>query len=211
MARRFRQIITWMIGAALIGAAFLLGAVSSASAKTLGWVAVASLSGESLSAAVDGKLFVSNKGTLSLPGETECRSRPRTEKRVDWFETSFGGLKRTLSLQCGSAATHGYLHIAEGKSDHQSGWRKRLAMADPLAKTDSWDELMWWSAIQTWMSPEKSIILGDGKICRSGPVSVYGHTASGSRYLKFTFRPTFIWSLTNNRLITAIPSTRPTC
>lgn len=206
MARRF----VWAVTSA-IGAALLLGSVGSASAKTLDWVAVAPLSGQSLSATLDGRLVDSSAGTLSLPGETECRSQPRAEKRVGWFEATLGGMKRTLSVQCGSAATHGYLHIAEGRSDHQRGWRKRLAMADPLAKTDAWDELMWWAAIQTWLKPEKSIGVGDGKICRSGPISVYGQTTSGSRYLKFTFRPTFVWSLTNNRLITAIPSTRPTC
>jgi hypothetical protein len=130
-----------------------------------------------------------------------------------WVISSFQAqaAKRTMSIQCGSQTTHGYLHIALGKSGHQSGWRNRILQANPTLNTDSWDDLMWMAAKDSWNDNAFTMNVGRGKVCRSVPVEMYGRNPDGSITLKYTFRPTFIWSITENRLITAIPSSSPSC
>ena len=130
-----------------------------------------------------------------------------------WVISSFQApvAKRTMSIQCGSQTSHGYLHIALGKSGHQSGWRNRIFQANPAMNTDSWDDLMWMAAKDSWNDKAFTMNVGSGKICRSAPVEMYGRNPDGSITLKYTFRPTFIWSMTDNRLITAIPSSSPSC
>jgi hypothetical protein len=130
-----------------------------------------------------------------------------------WVISSFQApvAKRTMSIQCGSQTSHGYLHIALGKSGHQSGWRNRIFQANPAMNTDSWDDLMWMAAKDSWSDKAFTMNVGSGKVCRSAPIEMYGRNPDGSITLKYTFRPTFIWSMTDNRLITAIPSSSPTC
>ena len=130
-----------------------------------------------------------------------------------WVISSFRApaAKKTMNIQCGSPTTHGYLHIALGKSGHQSGWRNRIIQADPEQNTDGWDDLMWFAAQDSWNVNAFTMNVGGGKVCRSTPVEMYGRNPNGSISLKYTFRPTFIWSITENRLITAIPSSSPTC
>ena len=77
--------------------------------------------------------------------------------------------------------------------------------------TDSWDDLMWMAAKDSWSDKAFTMNVGSGKVCRSAPIEMYGRNPDGSITLKYTFRPTFIWSMTDNRLITAIPSSSPTC
>jgi hypothetical protein len=130
-----------------------------------------------------------------------------------WVINSFQApaAKRTMSIQCGSQTTHGYLHIALNTSGHQTGWRNRILQASPVENTDAWDDLMWLAARDSWNEKAFSKNVGGGKVCRSAPVEMYGRNPDGSITLKYTFRPTFIWSMTENRLITAIPSSSPTC
>lgn len=172
-------------------------------------------------APISGSIFSSTKG------RTEPNSAgPRLLGYFDWlqcwnyandtwaissFKTTYLGVAKTMSIQCGSARTHGYLHIVLGDSNHENGWRNRIAQANPGDNTDSWDDLMWWSAQQAWMRPDVSVNVGNGKVCRSAPIAMFGRNPNGSQYVKYTFRPTFIWSITDNRLITAIPSTSASC
>lgn len=141
----------------------------------------------------------------------QCRQFNNETWVINSFATSYIGSKRNMSIQCGSASTQGYLHIADGDSKHQQGWRNRITQANPGDNTDMWDDFMWWSAQQAWNSPEISKDQGNNKICRSTPIKMYGRDSNGSLVLKFTFRPTIIWSISANRLITAIPSTTVSC
>jgi len=208
MKVRLRQAATSVICAALIFGS-LTGAAATPS--ELSWVAVAPLSGQTLSATSDGKLFRSKSTPFSLQEARPCQGQPDPGKKLDWFATKFMGSNRTFSIQCGSAKTHGYLHVAEGKSGHQRGWRKRVIMTNWAGSSDAWDELMWWSAIQSWNSPEISVNQAGGKSCRTALIEMWGPNISGVQNRKYIFRPTFIWSVTNDRLITAIPSTTSTC
>jgi hypothetical protein len=141
----------------------------------------------------------------------QCRQFNNETWVINSFATNNFGAKKHMSIQCGSASTQGYLHIADGSSKHQQGWRNRITQANPGDNTEAWDDFMWWSAQQAWNSPEISKDQGNSKICRSTPIKMYGRDSNGSMVLKFTFRPTTIWSISANRLITAIPSTSVTC
>lgn len=141
----------------------------------------------------------------------QCRQFNNETWVINSFATSYSGTKRNMAIQCGSASTQGYLHIADGDSKHQQGWRNRITQANPGENTDVWDDFMWWSAQQAWNSPEISKDQGNNKICRSTPIKMYARDSNGSLVLKFTFRPTIIWSISVNRLITAIPSTTASC
>ena len=141
----------------------------------------------------------------------QCRQFNNETWVINSFSTSYLGTKRNMAIQCGSASTQGYLHIADGDSKHQQGWRGRITQANPGDNTDVWDDFMWWSAQQAWNAPEISKDQGNYKICRSTPIKMYGRDSNGSLVLKFTFRPTIIWSVSANRLITAIPSTTASC
>lgn len=162
--------------------------------------------------ALDGRASSTNNGggkLLGLADWLQCWNFANNS----WVISSFQALaaKRTMSIQCGSQTTHGYLHIALGKSGHQSGWRNRILQANPTLNTDSWDDLMWMAAKDSWNDKAFTMNVGSGKVCRSAPIEMYGRNPDGSLTLKYTFRPTFIWSMTENRLITAIPSSSPTC
>jgi hypothetical protein len=219
MKKTLKQVASSAICIGLIFSAFSGAAAEPKAVQTskplaggkLSWVAVAPLSGQSLTATADGGLFDSGQTPFAFREPVQCKSQPAPGKKLDWFATTFRGSKRSLSIQCGSASTHGYLHIAEGKSGHQRGWRKRVTMANPFANSDAWGELMWWSAIQSWVHPDVSLSQGNGKVCRSALIRMSGLGAPGSQNRTYVFRPTFIWSVTNDRLITAIPSTTFTC
>jgi hypothetical protein len=141
----------------------------------------------------------------------QCREFNNQTWVISSFSTSYLGTKRNMSIQCGSPSTQGYLHIADGDSKHQQGWRSRVTQANAGDNTDVWDDFMWWSAQQAWNAPEVSKDQGNGKVCRSTPIKMYGRASNGTLVLKYTFRPSIVWSVTANRLITAIPSTTSTC
>lgn len=148
---------------------------------------------------------------LAIDDWTACWVWEDSNWKIATFLTTYLGSARTMSIQCGTATTHGYFHIALGESNHQQGWRNRITKANPSASTDSWDDLMWWSASQSWKNPLKTVDVGGGKICRPGLIEMYGPDSSGKMVLKYSFKPTFFWSVTQNRLVTAVPSTSPTC
>lgn len=141
----------------------------------------------------------------------QCRSFGNETWVISSFNTSYLGAKKSMAIQCGSATTQGYLHIADGQSNHQLGWRNRINQANPGDNTDTWDDFMWWSAQQAWNVPLVSIDQGNNKLCRSAPIKMYARNANGTLSLRYTFNPSFIWSMSMNRLITAIPSTTATC
>lgn len=148
---------------------------------------------------------------LAIDDWTACWVLKDSNWKIATFATSYLGTAKTMSIQCGTSSTHGYFHIALGDSNHQQGWRNRISSANPTVSTDSWDDLMWWAAVESWKIPLKTVDVGSGKICRPGLIKMYGPNSSGTTVLKYEFRPTFFWSITQNRLITAIPSTNPTC
>lgn len=148
---------------------------------------------------------------LALDDWTQCWTFKNESWKIEKFSTDYNGTGKTMSIQCGTENSHGYMHIALGKSKHQQSWRNRVASADPQANTDTWDDLMWWAAVQSWKHPLVSVPQDGGKVCRAGLIEMYGPNSSGKIVYKYTFRPTFIWSLTNDRLITAIASTYDDC
>lgn len=176
---------------------------------------------QAMVATIDGVSFTSGTPKSGLGGNSpkllglidwlQCRSYSNSTWTISSFSTTYLGASRVMRIQCGSGTTHGYLHIADGNSDHQKGWRLRITQANPADNTDIWDDFMWWAAQKTWANPETSLNLGNGKVCRSAPIDMSGRRPDGSSGYKYTFRPTFIWSITDNRLITAIPSTATTC
>lgn len=109
--------------------------------------------------------------------------------RLDTLPTKWRSGAQTMSIQCGTATTHGYFHIALGESDHQKRWRNRITKANPSASTDSRVDLMWWSASQSWKSPLKTLDVGGGKVCRPGLIEMHRPDSSGK----------------------TVPSTSPTC
>lgn len=134
-----------------------------------------------------------------------------------WAITSFtagwDGELKEMALQCGfhDSATgtgQGYKHIAYG---HEEQWRDRITQAQPGANTDSWGDLMWNVASRSWFDAYDSSGPYNGKLCIAGYVEMYGPNPSGQIVKKYTFYPTFSWSLTNDRLITAIPSSASGC
>lgn len=211
------------VAIAVAGGVFLLfGANSTSSAKQANdsqrssapqssWFAVAPLSGDVFTPSTGKSGELANPHLLKIDDWDKCWIQHVESWEIEAFTTRYLGARKRLSIQCGTAETHGYLHVALGKNAHQKGWRNRVKQADPRDNTDSWDDLMWFSAISTWKSPEVSVSKGSGKVCRSGPIQMFQTGPNGSKVLKYTFRPTFIWSITANRLITAIETTVPSC
>jgi hypothetical protein len=208
--------------AATIGTTALLVVDSSAHAhlrssdpsrgnSTAGWFAVAPLTGDVFIPPNARSTSEVNPNLLQIDDWDKCWIQHVESWQIEAFTTRYLGARKRMSIQCGSADTHGYLHVALGKNAHQKGWRNRVKQAEPRENTDSWDDLMWFSAISTWTSPEVSVNKGSGKVCRSGPIQMFETRPNGSKVLKYTFRPTFIWSITANRLITAIETTVASC
>lgn len=211
-----------LVSALAIGAVCVVGASSSSWASPspaitpsmspyTGWVAVAPLTGTTFSPTTRTVSTGVNPKLLGFIDWFTCWKTDNSSWVIQSFSTSYLGSKRTMSIQCGTQATHGYLHIALPVNDRQKQWRDRITQAQTGANTDGWDDFMWDLAMKSWSNPELSIDVGNGKVCRSAPIEMYGINSNGQMAFKYTFRPTFIWSVTQNRLITAIPSTTPTC
>lgn len=209
--------ISKVLFASAIGTAALLLAGSAAkagqpsSSSTPSWFAVAPLSGAVFIPPISNASSSVNPKLLQLDDWSYCWIQHLESWQIAAFTTRYLGARKRMSIQCGSASTQGYLHIALGKNNHQKGWRDRVKEAEPRANTDSWDDLMWFAAKSTWTSPELSAPKGAGKLCRSGPIEMFQTLPNGSKVLKYTFSPTFIWSITSYRLITAIETTVPSC
>jgi hypothetical protein len=200
-----------LVGTASTSAAKQPNGSEPSSAPQSNWLAVAPLSGDVFTPSTIGSGGVVNPHLLQIDDWDKCWIQHVESWQIEAFTTTYLGARKRMSIQCGTAETHGYLHVALGKNGHQKGWRDRVRQAEPRENTDSWDDLMWFSAISTWESPEVSVNKGSGKVCRSGPIQMFETRPNGSKVLKYTFRPTFIWSITANRLITAIESTLPSC
>lgn len=186
-------------------------AVSPSFSPSSGWIAVAPLSGSTFKPGEQGISTGVSPRLLGFLDWFKCWKTDNSTWVIQSFSTSYLGSKRIMSIQCGTQETHGYLHIALPETERQKQWRGRITQAQTGANTDGWDDFMWNLAMTTWNKPEVSIEQGNGKVCRSAPIDMYGPNANGQLVLKYTFRPSFIWSMTNNRLITAIPSNTPTC
>jgi len=139
---------------------------------------------------------------LGVDDWTQCWVLGNQSWVISSFVGSWGTISKSLALKCGSASTMGYFHILAG---HQSQWRDRISQTGTSASTDSWDDFMWWAAEQTWKKPQDTVNQGSGKICRFAPMEMYGPNSSGQMVYKYTFVPTFVWSMTNNLLITGFP------
>jgi hypothetical protein len=210
------------ISATGLGVALLLGtgasawalsnpAISPAPTASVSWDAVAPSSGTAFKPVTPAGSTSASPKLIGLVDWSQCYVLNNETWKIQSFSTTYLGAKKTLSIQCGTQATQGYFHIALPVSGRQQEWRNRITQAQPGANTDGWDDWMWWLAIQTWNAPEVSVNQGNGKVCRSAPIQMYGTSSTGARVLKYTFRPSFVWSITQDRLITAIPSTNSTC
>lgn len=178
--------------------------------QAIGWYAVAPLSGATFVPSKQDITAMTPK-LLGFVDWVSCWKMHNETWAIQSFVTSYLGTKRVMSIQCGTQETHGYFHIALPETERQRQWRNRITQAQPSANTDVWDDFMWDLAMKTWANPDISIDQGNGKVCRSAPIQMFGTGANGQMVLKYTFRPSFVWSVTQNRLITAIPTTTPTC
>lgn len=177
------------------------------------WMAVSSNSSITL---IDGQVDIwaaevtpdPRSRLLAFDDWTQCNVLGNDSWVIASFTGFWGTTSKNLNLKCGSETTMGYLHIRSG---HESQWRNRLTQSGYTGSTDEWDDLMWGSAEVAWKDPDVTKILGQGKVCRSASMQMYLVYPNGYREYKYTFSPTFIWSMTNNLLITAIPSSQPTC
>jgi len=139
---------------------------------------------------------------------TQCWVLRNQSWVISSFAGSWGTIKKNLDLKCGSASTMGYFHILD---KHQAQWRNRISQTGTTTSTDSWDDFMWWAAEQTWKNPQETVNQGSGKVCRFAPMEMFGPDSSGQIVHKYTFVPTYIWSMTNNHLITGFPPTTRYC
>lgn len=210
------------ISATALGVAFLLGPAASAraipamtpspaSTATPSWFAVAQNSASTFTPKSAKDSTSSDLKLLGLLDWSQCYVTKNETWKIQSFITTYLGARKVLSIQCGSQGTQGYLHVALPATGRQQQWRDRITQAQPGANTDSWDDFMWWLAQQTWTNPAVSVEQGIGKVCRSAPIQMFGTNSNGVRVLKYTFNPSFAWSITQDRLITAIPTTTSTC
>ncbi|MFC6355603.1 hypothetical protein [Luethyella okanaganae] len=115
------------------------------------------------------------------------------------------GVKKTMKLKCGISGTSGWFHIRDGKMDQ---WKGRITQATPGANTDPWDDLMWWGATMSLDYPYSNSGPTNGKVCMTTQIDMYNLNTQSFVY---SFFPTYSWSITDDRLVTAIPSTNPGC
>lgn len=189
-----------------------VSASSTASTTSSDWMAVNPATGDTY---LEGQVDIwappplDPRTRLLAPDDwTQCWVLGNQSWVISSFAGSWGTIKKNLALKCGSASTMGYLHILEGQ---QSDWRNRISQTGTSSSTDSWDDFMWWAAEQTWKNPQETVFQGNGKICRFAPMAMFGPNSSGQMIYKYTFVPTYIWSMTNNLLITAYPPKNKSC
>ena len=145
---------------------------------------------------------------LAFDDWTQCWVFRNTTWSIASFTGNYFGTSKTLALKCGAAESSGYFHILD---KHEAQWRSRITQADSSAPTDAWDDLMWFAAKSSWTDYDISVPQGSGKLCRSLKVDLVSRNKLGLEIRRYSFNPTFIWSLNNNVLITAIPSSSSAC
>lgn len=145
---------------------------------------------------------------LAIDDWTQCYVFNNSTWNIETFNTTYLGSPKTFNLKCGTASTSGYFHI---QNKHEIGWRKRITQAQPLADTETWDDFMWFVSKSVWTNYDYSVHEGNGKLCRSAPIKMYEYNASGIGIYKYTFNPTIVWSLSNNLLVTAYPTSQHNC
>lgn len=149
-----------------------------------------------------------NPRLLDLTDWTNCHVFQNETHVIDSFDFYWNGESKDMGIQCGKAENpggQGYFHIVFG---HEDQWRGRIDQIGIGASTDPWDDLMWVAAVESLLGTWDSSGGGpDGKLCAASKMEM--KKTDGT--LVYTFYPSFSWSLTNNRLITAIPTTSSNC
>ncbi|MEY4102653.1 MAG: hypothetical protein RIR88_787 [Actinomycetota bacterium] len=108
----------------------------------------------------------------------------------------------SVSLLCGDAYS-GYVHI---RSNHGSEWQQ---IVDQSGGGANWDDLMDFAAKSALWVPSEGYPkgVGDGKLCYTAPIQIKNQQRQVIRNMS----PTIIASLNNRKVITAIPTTNPSC
>lgn len=109
----------------------------------------------------------------------------------------------TVYLQCGpiTTKTYGWHHI---QNQHQNDWQTRVNQGGiPW----TWDDLMETAVRATLDWPVRYTVEYGGKRCYTAPVQVYNRQGQ----VVLDYNPTVIVSMTNNRVITAYPTSSQDC
>jgi len=208
-----KPVITFVVlSFAVLTGSSSVSASSASSSTQVDWIAVNPATGDTY---IDGQVDIwsrppvdSRTRLLAFDDWTQCWVIGNQSWVIASFSGSWGTIYKNLDLKCGSASTMGYFHILD---KHETEWRNRIAQTGTGQSTDSWDDFMWWAAEQTWKQPAGTVNQGNGKICRYAPMEMYSLDGTGQKVYKYTFVPTFIWSMTNNHLITGFPPTTQYC
>lgn len=114
----------------------------------------------------------------------------------------------TIYLQCGNNEykSYGWWHI---QNQHQGQWEDRIKqVVDAGGVEVPWDDLMAAAVWQTLQPNAKVTREYGGKRCYSVPVTIY---RTSDFAVIFSYNPSTVLSMTNNRVITAIPSSNQAC
>lgn len=115
-------------------------------------------------------------------------------RRIDNVK-SYGKYKGgSVSLRCGTA-TAGYEHI---KDRHERDWKNIIAKVGGGGK---WDDLMFFTAVESLNAPDKTTDRLSGKLCYTAPI----HLLNQDMVPVYSFHPTIIISTNNKIVITAFP------
>lgn len=208
-----RKFLSSAIAIFLIGTGITSGHSPAHASSEGHWVAKTSTSSHTL---MDGQIDIwapevqldPRLRLLAFDDWAQCNVFGNDSWVITSFVGSWGSTSKRLDLKCGSEATMGYLHIRSG---HETQWRNRISQTGFTGSTDRWDDFMWGSAELAWRYPDFSSVESYGKVCRSTSIDMFFVDSSGKSVYKYTFWPTFIWSMTNNHLITGYPSSNPGC
>ena len=96
------------------------------------------------------------------------------------------------------------LGVSQSEADESLSWEAETAAGSSIFVPGSADN--WATEVSDISVPQ-----GSGKLCRSLQVNLVSRNNLGVEIRRYSFNPTFIWSLNNNVLITAIPSSSSAC
>lgn len=120
----------------------------------------------------------------------------------------------TVYLQCGPIGlkSYGWHHM---QSNHQSQWEGRVVQMTGLPYgspgTPAWDDFMESFIKQTLWEPGGITKEYSGKRCYTAIFDVYRLSSNGTPVYQYTFNPTTILSMSNNRVISSYPTTSQDC